>query len=318
MDSVQKWVDKNPSFTKKIFDLKILDQLKDSGQLINNMKEGVWVEYSIDSSEYNTPASVEILDKSYAFEIGVTFHKEKGLYKNNLRNGKWTMFYSYDNQLTLDWKRNSITEYENGMKNGEEIIYQNAEEQNQKPFIVRNFKNGVADGIQKLYYDRKPYNLKWSQIDSNGGFFSGKAYYENGKLNNLWLDTFFDHKKAFFLKHYDINGKLAQTGLLVSDSIKEGDWKEYYSNGNIKSIEFFKNNLMDGSCKYYYSNRQLNTERIFSEDKLMEVLSNFDKNGKRRSSGTLKNGTGTLIHYFEEGNQTDTLELKDGFVISKH
>ena len=75
---------------------------------------------------------------------------------------------------------------------------------------------------------------------------------------------------------------------------------------------------MDGSCKYYYSNRQLNTERIFSEDKLMEVLSNFDKNGKRRSSGTLNNGTGTLIHYVEEGNQTDTLELKDGFVISKH
>jgi len=37
--------------------------------------------------------------------------------------------------------------------------------------------------------------------------------------------------------------------------------------------------------------------------------------GKRRNSGTLKNGTGTIILYDKEGNQTDILVYKNGTSI---
>jgi hypothetical protein len=64
---------------------------------------------------------------------------------------------------------------------------------------------------------------------------------------------------------YTTNGHLYNC--FYKDNKKEGECKEYFSNGQLSKHFFYKDNKIDGECKEYFSNGQLNVHCFYKNDK---------------------------------------------------
>ena len=69
---------------------------------------------------------------------------------------------------------------------------------------------------------------------------------------------------------------------------------------------------MEGSYKYYHENGLLWTERLYDDGKLMEIISNQSSEGVKLDKGSLKNGTGDIRVYNENGDFIEALTYVDG------
>ena len=312
INAVQNWADENDSIPNRVLDQTTINQLRDSGKTINNLKEGFWLEYSIDSTNYNKKAKVAMGSKSFDFELGLKLLKDAGEYIANKRTGKWIQYESFDTKLPISWNRNKTTEYKNGVRNGQEIEFQGYGEEYQRPLAIQHFANGVEDGIGSYYYSNRPYNLRWDIIYKQGIMYVTKQYYESGKMEWTKIDTIINKTTGIYFKQFYENGNLKQSGFFINDTTCEGVLTGYYKNGKIESLTTYKNGNIDGTYKYYYDNGQLWAKRKYSNGKLLEVISNFDPNGKAREKGSLKNGNGTLIMYDDDGNQMEAKEYLNG------
>ena len=56
--------------------------------------------------------------------------------------------------------------------------------------------------------------------------------------------------------------------------------KKYYSNGKVKSIIPYKNNLIDGIVKHYYENGNLKSELLYRNGIEENILKTYDENGE--------------------------------------
>jgi len=313
-DAVNKWME-NPSLDNDTFDLKILDQLKDSGQYVNNVKEGLWKEYSIDSSMVGLKYDVVIGSKTLTHDYGIILEKFVGAYTRGKREGVWTGYKSFSKHPPVDWEIKSFTEYSNGLKNGTEAYYQMYFENQKVPLLERHFTSGVETGIGKVYNKNAPYNLQQIYVAKNGKSLLMKEYFDDGKPRYLFSDTLLKGEHLRYFQSFSESSYLTQTAFYANDTIAQGEMKEYYTNGNVKSSTNFQNGVPDGVYKYFYDNGQLWTERLYSKGKVMEVISNFNHEGKPVDKGTLKAGTGTVIVYDEEGKQTSVLTYKNGELV---
>jgi antitoxin component YwqK of YwqJK toxin-antitoxin module len=186
----------------------------DSGGYANGvtiiLKEGQWVEHYIDSSMTRT--KVNIGNTTNSFMLGLHFEKKVGSYIDNKKEGIWTEYYSsgYENKIT--WERRSTINYKNGLKDGEEIMYQGYGEY-QTPSIVRRFKDGIENGNGMVYDLNYPYLLSYSYFVSNGildGSFIN--YHTNGQR---WNEIIYKEGKAMeVLFNYDRAGKPQNKGTL--------------------------------------------------------------------------------------------------------
>lgn len=75
--------------------------------------------------------------------------------------------------------------------------------------------------------------------------------------------------------------------------------------------------IKDGSYQYYFDNGQLWTESQFKNNSMFTILSNFDRNGKPRDKGILKDGNGTVNFYTEEGVIYLIRNYQDGKLIAE-
>ena len=132
------------------------------------------------------------------------------------------------------------------------------------------------------------------------------------KTNVLFSDTMIGNKKFIFKKAFYDNGTLKQTGFYSPDSLMQGIWTNYYPDGKLESITTYHNGMRDGRFKSYHENGQLWTELIYSNNKTMEVVCNFDRDGEPKPKGTLKNGNGSIILYDDNGERRSIEQYKDG------
>jgi len=157
-------------------------------------------------------------------------------------------------------------------------------------------------------------------------FFIGKSQdynsYNTDTINKLdkvnkkygWWVFFFDKTSK----------KIKKEGLYVSNR-KQGIWRTYYSNGNIKSIITYKNSRPNGYAKIYYESGNLSEEGIWKGTKWVGEYKfyhengkkaydwNFDGNGKR--SGTQKyyhkNGKLRIIGDWQDGKENGIIKEFD-------
>lgn len=239
---------------------------------------------------------------------------------------------------SIDWLKNnniSATEEKNTKTTGQ----LNGKEKS------NYFSNGRLQSIGTEYNGKRVgewhFYLAGGELD---GIFSyddeeklhGKyeLYFSNGKLRQAgtYIRTKIDGTVSF----YHPNGKLLGTdkysnGTLISreDFFDEngnrmlsngsGVFIEYNANGIIVFRCNYLNHCRDGKAQWYHDNGQLAQEGVykFSETEKpgglrWEIISSFDKNGKEREKGTLKNGNGTWISFDANGNKTVT-EYVNGF-----
>jgi len=99
----------------------------------------------------------------------------------------------------------------------------------------------------------------------------------------------FDKKEGFF-KNYHENGQLKEEGNFINGK-KDGLWKFYYENGQLEKEVNYKDDKLDGSYKVYHENNQLECDVSF-------------KNGKQND--------GEIISYHDNGTISRSVTLAEG------
>ncbi|PLW91930.1 MAG: hypothetical protein C0592_13385, partial [Marinilabiliales bacterium] len=190
-------------------------------------------------------------------------------------------------------------DYLNDLRTGEWMFY-TIEDITFKKFPLKKlaFKNGKATGQLTYFYPDGNIALQGKVKNGN---FSGKftGYYPSGKISSKY--NFKNGWRHGEIIDYFESGQIKARRTFKKDSLV-GTYTSYYPNGQVEEISHFRDNKAHGSYKYFHPNGQLWTERIYEDDKTMEVLCNYDSKGKSRDKGTLKNGNGTMILYDREDN----------------
>lgn len=286
-----------------------MNSLKDGGRFENNHKIGVWREFTIDSSLMGVQTNVSFGNRTSQITFDAKIIKSVGEYSNGQRNGLWTEYTTDNVRFPFYWRRRSEINFKNGLKDGKEILYQGYLDQS--PLIVRSWSGGVESGVGEVYDSNFPYALRQRTITSFRLTLISETYYPSGHLESTFIDSFADGIPMRFMRQYHERGYLIRTGF-YSENAMTGKWVDYYPNGTIQCISNFSNGKLDGKYEYFYDNGQLWTERIYAEGKLISVNSNYTKDGFPQASGTIKDGTGIVFLYDEQGKLTKTIFYENG------
>ncbi|QGY44732.1 hypothetical protein GM418_13960 [Maribellus comscasis] len=314
-DALSKWIE-NPSIDNSQLDLNVLEQFKDSGRFENEIKEGKWIEYELDTSMMGETTTLIVGDKQLPMTHSAKILKKIGSYLKGQKSGSWTTFESYDKKSPFFWTRTEVCNYKDGKKHGEEIVYQGYGE-DQSPVVIRNWDNGFEYGIGKVYDLNYPYKLKQVFFNDGEKYWLLEQYYPEGQLEIKYTDSIVSNQELKFMQAFFENGNLEQTGFYTKEDVRCGEWIDYYSNGQIEIIGNYELGNRNGFFEYYFENGQLWTECEYKNGLLWNVKSNFNSKGEKREKGTLKNGTGTFYIYDMDGKLTDIIEFKKGETITK-
>lgn len=199
------------------------------------------------------------------------------------------------------------TAYKDGKADGiEKIYYEDGSLQAKIPY-----KNGKKDGTKEEYYEDgtlqarisykndKPYGTE-EKYHKNGNL-KERIPYENGKINGI-------------LKNYDENGKL-WLETQYKDGIREGKGMEYHY-GRLASEIMYKNNRKDGLEKIYNWDGKLILETPFKKGRINGVQKwYYQESGNLDREVEYNNGKPVSGYkYDENGNKskmTET-EMNDG------
>ncbi len=202
-----------------------------------------------------------------------------GFYKNitqSMKSGEWKWYYENGNI------KSKVT-YFNDKKNGECYdYYENGKLERTQLFI----KNGTLSEVIN-YYDSKGNSLDKGTVKNgtgilkkyNQGILSKNVTYKNGKTSSI--EEFYDNGKL--KKHYNYNIEGEEL-----DGELDGEWKEYYKNGHLKTLGMYSIILFPP----------------FNQTGKNDTWKYYHKNGKLRMIGKLDNGEklGEWKEYDENGN----------------
>lgn len=321
-------------------DPNITDILADSGARDNNKRKfGLWNEYQYKSCVL-CPHYEIIYDSIVMHNTespgNVFFIRERGKYKNGDRQDYWLTYESDRLSSPFEWNFRSKVKYINNKKEGWEhkylyskdsvqyeyrkIFYRNGIEEgpvygfNEKgdTTLIGQFKNGLEHGLFKFRNDTI-LAFSFDRVYENGEELESIFYHKNGIVATRGL--LIDFQPHGLQKNYDENGKLLSEqsyhlGVLEGES-------RYYSDEKLVMVHNFKDNEMEGLSMYYHLNGQLWSVVEIRNKKLWSVISNFDKYGKSKDKGTLKDGNGSMKRYDENGKLIAIEYYKNGELIKE-
>ncbi|MGW8465060.1 toxin-antitoxin system YwqK family antitoxin [Pseudomonas sp. CLCA07] len=215
-------------------------------------------------------------------ENGIVIKREN--YLNNKLEG-WQTIY-HDNGKIAE----SYNWYQGKRVDGEYLEY----DENGALIGRTNYKNDVWDGPALSYYPS-------GKLKSRTIFVSGKSqgpsphYFENGAVRHTREDK--DGKPDGWLMSYFINGKVEEKqfykdGVQRSyerwneDGVKtvrwqwdekhreQGDFEEWYENGQLKNQKTYKDGKLEGYLRTWYEKGQMNTS-VEYKDNLTQGIGRF-------------------------------------------
>ncbi len=198
------------------------------------------------------------------------------------------------------------------------------------------FEHGKPTGERIEYYENG--NKKYA-IRENlpPGQFEHYWYYENGKPQKLEHKHTVTNEQIGEYKEWFNNGQIAKKGTYIADHKREGEWLEFYENGNRKLEAEFNNGdfliknfwneqgeqtLQDGDGFYIHEYSLFKDQITRSE----QVYKNYRRHGEQRSftNGTLslyeemENGKnhGYTRRYYKNGRVKDETLYRNNEIIS--
>jgi antitoxin component YwqK of YwqJK toxin-antitoxin module len=208
-----------------------------------------------------------------------------------------------------------------------------------------NYLYGKKNGWYYKYKKDPSFGLYvWSKelfaADSKEG--TGYIYFPEGKIKQTF--AYNSGKKEGLSKEYDEDGKIItlleyNNDFLVSrerinrtdkNGLKQGDWKEFYPNGGIKSERTYKDDLMHGYYKEYdirgklvltmlYDNGAIVKSKVEDEPDI-EIVNKHDQDGKLIYSGPYRNKIPVGVHreFGKDGKITNAFIYNDnGLLLSE-
>ena len=254
------------------------------------------------------------LYKSTTFKAG----KKNGLSKEFDKNGKIIVITEYNNDYIINRERiNNIDK--SGFKQGVWKTFH----PNDKIFIESNYFNDTLSGYYKEF-DMTGKLLKFEK------YFSGKLLSDSlvTEANPIkWVEDFYDNGKVKFkggykdglpiglhkeyprdgsvilAKEYDENGIFIGDGTVDENDKKQGVWKYYYENGDVKSQGVMKDNLKTGEWIFYYEDGKIEQRGKYNNDKPSGLWTWYYNNGNKWREENLIKGVeeGSITEYNKEG-----------------
>lgn len=114
--------------------------------------------------------------------------------------------------------------------------------------------------------------------------------------------------------HYDIHDK-DTINIIDKDSLKQGVWREFWANGDLKSETSYKNNKRDGlEILWYDSPDCVEQESYFKEGKLDGIQIHYSKKCRKDFIENYKKGIkeGPETEYYSNGNKKAEGTFKKG------
>ena len=284
VDNISKKIEKKPNiFVNKAFD-------KD-GNLLKIASLAKLDEETFLYREFNTDLNLVI--ETYA--IG-----EKSIQKAYYSNKK--LAYTREGKLDEDYNFFTNGKYTEYYKNGQMKVQ-------------GSYKEGKRDGEFKAF-------LK-------NGKSAGSVFYKDGKIIKSTLVNSMKDNASFSLTtdiNYNLNsneiitdefpnGLLKQYFIYNKNRLLDGESREYYEEGDIKSISHFKNHIPDGVFISYYQNGNMEEKYAYVNGQANGECLSYYENGKLEERYFLKNGEidGEAFAYYPSGK----LEVKDFFKDGK-
>ena len=181
--------------------------------------------------------------------------------------------------------------------------------------VQGNNKDGKRDGEFKAFL--------------RNGKSAGSVFYKDGKIIKSTLVNSMKDNASFSLVtdiNYNLNsneiitdefpnGLLKQYFIYNKNRLLDGESREYYEEGDIKSISHFKNHIPDGVFISYYPNGNMEEKYAYVNGQANGECFSYYENGKLEERYFLKNGEidGEAFAYYPSGK----LEVKDFFKYGK-
>ena len=220
------------------------------------------------------------------------------------------------------------------------------------------FYDQTGDTLEKinyLYGKKNGWYFKYKKDPSRGLYVWSKElfaadskegtafiYFPDGKIQQTFIYN--SGRKEGLSKEFDKEGKIItlleyRNDFLVSrekinrtdnNGLKQGDWKEFYPNGSIKSEKTFKDDLLHGYYKEYdtkgklvltmlYENGAIVKSRVEDEPDI-EIVNKHDQDGNLIYSGPYRNKIPVGVHreYGKDGKVTNAFIYNDnGLLLSE-
>ncbi len=281
--------DVKQQLTINYFDIKNKIKWKEQ-PFVDGLEEGTGYEYAQDG------------------RIITIFNNKKGTFigkesinridKNNLKQGLWKTFYDNRKIKTESTFKNDLLngyykEYDKKGKLLNAVLYING--------VAQQFADELADLSLKKEYFNNGKLRKESLLDVNGKEHGLVKYYnEEGSL--AYSENYF-------------HGILLSKGLIDDKEQKQGDWEEYYVDGQLKS----KGKYIDGKkideWVYYFNNGKIEQKgKYIADEKLTGYWIWYYPNGELLRDENFRKGLedGLEQEYSETGQLVRKGEYIDG------
>jgi len=209
-----------------------------------------------------------------------------------VKNGRYTLFYGngniYENGRLVDGKNvDTIFNYD---RNGHLLGYAFEEPDSIRHYILTDgpkiyfYQDGIKryEGIAKNHQ----FGDKW------------KAYYKNGTIQ--WIRNYVNG--VGWLTYYYENGNVRDSD--YNDGVASLNWKHWFENGHIQTVNTIAHHNYNGLSKYYFENGGLKSLQNMANGEANGETKTFYENGKLKTVQHFINGVGEgrQIEYFENGN----------------
>ena len=232
-----------------------------TNQLKNGLRDGKWIQYlKIQKGrEVETKSSNATLYRLTVYKTG----KPNGMMRQYFMNGKLQ----------------SEIPFENGIQNGMSKTYY----ENGKIFVETPFSEGEIRGVRRIFSELGD-TILLDTVTENREYGVIKTYYSLGKLKiecpfvNDQSDKLAKiNFSAYGVIHAYHNEKFTSASSISGEV--DGVLKMYNMNGKIQVESTFSHGMLNGNDKEYYDDGNLKTKRVYKDDELVGPEKNYDETG---------------------------------------
>jgi antitoxin component YwqK of YwqJK toxin-antitoxin module len=324
----------------------IMVLLADSGATKAQQRTGRWNLY-----HYQACAACGVMPLRYDSLVywnkkdpgSILLIKETGAYRQGKRDGVWYDYESYRVGPPFGWSLVREVTYQDDKQQGWQITYGYIPPDSALGFLTprryiagkRHLENGIARG-RMFEFNESGDTVVTGQLVN--GREQGLFHYRYDTMATGRFDRVFENGRQIETIYYHRNGNVASRGLLIDHSphgifrsyneagilileqtytsgVLNGPSHYFYEDGKRMSSETFVNGQSNGRRVRYHRNGQISDEVTMRNDKPWTALSCFDPQGKEKKAGTLKNGTGSLKRYNDDGQLIAIEFYQDGDLL---
>ena len=244
------------------------------------------------------------------------FNKDLNLVVETYAIGEKSIQKAYYSNKKLAYTREGkLDEDYNLLTNGKYTEYY----KNGQMKVQGSYKEGKRDGEFKAFF--------------KNGKSAGSVFYKDGKIIKSTLVKAMKDNASFSLVtdiNYNLNSHkivtdefpnqlLKQYFVFNKNGLLDGESREYYEEGDIKSVSPFKNNVADGIFISYYQNGNIKDKQNYKNGNEEGEGLFYYENGQLEEKYFMKNGKldGEAINYFNDGKIRHKAIYKDDIILEE-